>query len=80
MHPEYDQYTCNRIEALKRNGAIAGLRQESALLRSRVVTALSKERVDYAWCDRQLARAQAFDTEANILDQDRPAGAAGLAS
>lgn len=75
-----DRYVANRIVALSLNGAIAGLRQEAILLRSRVTEALNKDRVDYDWCERQLGRAAAFDAEANRLDNNRPAGAAGLAS
>lgn len=80
-----DKYVKNRIAALTRNGSIKALRDEAAFIRTEVRkhfdyaehTALS---VNYAWVRTQLARAEAFDKEADRLDRERPAGAAGLHS
>lgn len=80
-----DGYIENRIAVLTRNGAIGELRAEARKIRDNVVNAFTQgERhtngVQYDWCNTQLARAQAFDAEAQRLDAERPAGAGGLAS
>ena len=73
-------YVQNRIAALTRQGSIDRLRDEARTIRCAVADACRNPQYDYAWMQAQLARAEAFDAEARRLDDERPAGAAGLAS
>lgn len=83
------QYVEARIASLTTQGAINGLRGEASVIRVAVTQALNKrppndeassKAISYDWIDRQLARARAFDEEADRLIAERPSGAAGLSS
>lgn len=89
ISPSEGKYIEGRIEALRRNGAIRGLRDEARDIRQMVAERLLGHPNDggaglsasaYEWVATQLRRAEAFESTARVLDADRPAGAAGLAS
>lgn len=72
-------YIAHRIQALTRKGAIKALRDEAATSRQAARNSLG-DRPAYDTARRFIDRAAAFDNEAERLDRERPAGAAGLES
>lgn len=83
--PTEESYRHSRIQALKRNGSIEALLEESAAIKRSIKehfhqASISQRVFDLTFVVRQAERAHTFETEATWLDKNRPAGAAGLAS